>query len=576
MRHILNIKATQEHQSMQALWLPSPIALLILAVLGVFTQTGQAQTELPLPKQANKPGRVNPAEIDPPAGPIILEGPKQANSTAPTEFKQDNNPTDTSPISINLPTALMLSDARPLIVDAAKAAEAVAAAEYEKAHVLWLPNIYAGIDYYRHDGLYPAPSSGYPYNNSRQSITLGPGVQAIFATTDAIYTPLATKQVLRAKRMEVQAAKNDALMEVAVAYFNVQQARGRMAGAVDTVFKGRELVRRVESLGLGLSAPIETDRARTLLADLEEVAVKAREDWLVSSAELARLLRLNPSANMVPTEPPHMATLLISPGQEVDNLIPVGLTNRPELGASQAMVQATLVRLKQEKMRPLIPSLVLQGNSGANGNGNPLIAGAAGSGPNSSMEMGSRFDINAAVLWELKNFGLGNRALIKERGAQRYQALIELFQIQDRVAAEVSKNHAQLRSATVRVGLADTGLRNAITSFEGNLKGMGQTTRFGDVLNLVNRPQEVVAALGQLDGAYKNYFQAVQDYNRAQFSLFRSVGYPAEVLACQRVGGNIIDVDTNRPFDLPPVTGIPCANQMCTVATELQVLPSIP
>ena len=56
-----------------------------------------------------------------------------------------------------------------------------------------------------------------------------------------------------------------------------------------------------------------------------------------------------------------MATLLISPGQEVDNLIPVGLTNRPELGASQAMVQATLVRLKQEKMRPLIPSLVLQG-----------------------------------------------------------------------------------------------------------------------------------------------------------------------------------------------------------------------
>ena len=544
--------------------------------LMAWASAGWCQSELPAPKPVARPVQPAPSGIDPAPGPEILEGPKAANTAAPTEFRQEATPADTIPIPINLPSALMLSDARPLIIDAAKAAEAVAAAEYEKAHVLWLPNIYAGIDYYRHDGLYPAPASGIPYSNSRQAITLGPGVQAIFATTDAIYTPLATKQVLRAKRLEVQAAKNDALMEVAVAYFNVQQARGRMAGAVDTVFKGRELVRRVESLGQGLSAPIETDRARTLLADLEEVAVKAREDWLVSSAELARLLRLNPTANMVPTEPPHMATLLISPGQEVDHLIPVGLTNRPELGASQALVQATLVRLKQEKMRPLIPSLVFQGNSGANGNGNPLIAGAAGSGPNSSMDWGSRFDVNAAVLWELKNFGLGNRALIKERDAQRYQALIDLFQIQDRVAAEVAKCHAQLRSATVRVGLADTGLRNALTSFEGNLKGMGQTTRFGDVLNLVNRPQEVVAALGQLDGAYKNYFQAVQDYNRAQFSLFRAVGYPAEVLACQRVGGNILDIDTSRPFDLPPVTGLSCANQSCTIPLEIQVAPIIP
>jgi hypothetical protein len=85
-----------------------------------------------------------------------------------------------------------------------------------------------------------------------------------------------------------------------------------------------------------------------------------------------------------------------------------------------------------------------------------------------------------------------------------------------------------------------------------------------------------VAALGQLDGAYKNYFQAVQDYNRAQFSLFRAVGYPAEVLACQRVGGNILDIDTSRPFDLPPVTGLSCANQSCTIPLEIQVAPIIP
>ena len=41
---------------------------------------------------------------------------------------------------------------------------------------------------------------------------------------------------------------------------------------------------------------------------------------------------------------------------DADSLIPIGLTNRPELAARQALVQATLAKLKQERMRPLIPS----------------------------------------------------------------------------------------------------------------------------------------------------------------------------------------------------------------------------
>ena len=134
---------------------------------------------------------------------------------------------------------------------------------------------------------------------------------------------------------------------------------------------------------------------------------------------------------------------------------------------------------------------------------------------------------------------------------------------QDKVAAEVAQCHSQLATSSERVALADSGLKSALVSYEGNLKGMSETYRFGDVLNLVNRPQEVVAALAQLDQAYKNYFLSVQDYNRSQFRLFRAVGYPAEVLACQKTPGQPLEVDTTRPFDLPPVTGIPCANSIC-------------
>ena len=43
----------------------------------------------------------------------------------------------------------------------------------------------------------------------------------------------------------------------------------------------------------------------------------------------------------------------------------------------------------------------------------------------------------------------------------------------------------------------------------------------------MNRPQEAVAALQQLTRAYGVYYAAVNGYNRAQFQLYRALGFPA-------------------------------------------------
>ena len=37
------------------------------------------------------------------------------------------------------------------------------------------------------------------------------------------------------------------------------------------------------------------------------------------------------------------------------------------------------------------------------------------------------------------------------------------------------------------------------------------------------RPQEAVAALQQLQQSYDNYFRSVNEYNRAQFRLYRAL-----------------------------------------------------
>ena len=486
------------------------------------------------------------ASGEPLQGPILAQGQPPPLPTAKVEEGD-------RPLPINLATALRLADARPLVIAAAQASLRQAVAQYDQAKLLWLPDVYIGGSYYRHDGGTQG-NSGTEVVNSKEQFLAGGGLAAIVSTADAFFTPLAVKQVVRSRTIDVQTARNDAILTVAEAYFNVQQARGQFAGAQDTVEKSRLLVRTVTALGQSLTAPIETDRARTQLADSEQSAALALEKWRFASADLTRALRLGPTSVVEPLEPPSLQVTLILPHLPVDTLVPIGLTNRPELASQQALVQATLARLRQERLRPLMPSILLGGDAAPAAPGGYLTGGVFGSDVNGSGNPWTgRSDVNVQLLWELRGMGLGNRALVRERRAEQEQAVIESYRIQDRVASDVAQAHAQLESATTRVAKAEIGLKEAQINFAGNLKGMSETTRFGDLLTLVNRPQEVVSSLQQLTKAYDNYFLSINDYNRAQFRLYRAMGYPAEILSCQHTPGEVQQIDTTRLPQMAPV-----------------------
>ncbi|HEX4413795.1 MAG TPA: TolC family protein [Lacipirellulaceae bacterium] len=202
-------------------------------------------------------------------------------------------------LNINLATALQLSGARPLVIQAAVASQMTAFAQLERAQVLWLPDINLGTDYQRHDGA-QIRTTGEVAINSRNQFMAGAGARAVFGLTDAIYAPLAAQQVVRSRNYDVQAAKNDALLSVTDAYFSVQESRGVLAAYLDTHAKAEDLVNKVRSLSLGLTAPIEVDRAIASFADLEEETELARQQWRVNSATLDRVLRLSPAAVIVP------------------------------------------------------------------------------------------------------------------------------------------------------------------------------------------------------------------------------------------------------------------------------------
>jgi outer membrane protein TolC len=456
---------------------------------------------------------------------------------------------------INLATALRLSDARPLIVAAAQAGVWVAEAELTRAKVLWIPALNIGFDYIRHDGGGPDFNKGIMTAPSTNFFYAGAGLWGIpwgtISTTDAIFEPLVARQTLNARHWDVQTAKNDALLQTSDAYFRVHQYRGMYAGALYCVTRGRDLVDRISRLSRDLVPGVEVDRARNMLADLEQRAVAAAQHWRVASADLTQVLRLDPRAVVEPLEHDHTQITLIDPARELDDLMPIALTNRPELASRQALVEAAEAAIRREKARPLIPSVVL------NGFQTPfemIQGGIFGIGPNSSLnQWRGRFDFSVQPVWQLENVGIGNLARIKQQRGLESGAIIALFMAQDMVAADVTRAQANVQSAAARVYQADRALRTAIITFNGTFEGLQQTSRFGDVLVLINRPQEAVYALQLLNVAFDEYFSTVAEYNRAQFEMFRALGYPASEVAWLHSPGPILPVETARPPYLPPV-----------------------
>src|SRR5262249_26336644 len=121
-----------------------------------------------------------------------------AESTAPVLLALPAAPPEDRPLPINLPAALQLAGVRPIDIGLASERIRVAAAQLERADVLWLPTVYVGPDYFRHDGQIQ-DVAGNVIGTSKSTLMVGAGPSAVFAITDALFAPLAERQAVRAR-----------------------------------------------------------------------------------------------------------------------------------------------------------------------------------------------------------------------------------------------------------------------------------------------------------------------------------------------------------------------------------------
>lgn len=437
---------------------------------------------------------------------------------------------------IDLANALRLAGARDIEIQIARQRAAEALGELQLARSLWLPSVFYGPQWMRHDGQAQIVE-GPVQTISKSSLFVGGmaalgdgisgpvpaggppnigGFSTILRLSDAIFLPMAARRVVEAEQAGVSVAVNNAFLGVAEAYFDLQAAAGRLAISREAAANAEvlaELTGSFASSGLGL----EADHRRSLVErDLQRRDVAEAVGMLeMASAELIRRTRLEPGILVAPIEPPESILRLIPEDASPDGMITTALLNRPELAEQRKFVEATLIRLKQARLRPFVPSLSTRVSSGGYGGGRNDFFG----------NFDGRFDADVNLFWELRGLGVGDAAYMRMADARNREAQLRVLQMQDQVAAEVVRADKMRRAAARQIEEAGRAVPDALSSLELNFTNI----RRGAGLPDATRPIEVLQPIQALARARQAYLDAVLDANRAQFRLYAAMGRPESV-----------------------------------------------
>ena len=262
--------------------------------------------------------------------------------------------------------------------------------------------------------------------------------------------------------------------------------------------------------GAGLEA--DHRRALTELKRRRRDIKLAEGQLLVASANLVRLLVLDPKIVIAPIEPAETIVRLIPDDAVLDELVIQGLRQRPELAGAQQLVEASIYRLKQARLRPFVPSLAVSYAGGGFGGGAGSFFG----------NFGTRGDAAVSLFWDLQNLGCGDIAVMRRRAAERESARLELIKVEQQVAADVIASYSARQAAALQIQEASPAVAEAVDSLKLNLINI----REGAELAHATRPIEVLQPIQALAQARLEYLDSVLLYNRSQFRLNRALGPP--------------------------------------------------
>ncbi len=409
---------------------------------------------------------------------------------------------------IDLPTVLRLAGARNLDVQIARERLNEAQANRQTALEQFIPSLSPGIAYHQRDGMAQAVPAGTVSDTHFQSYAPGGTVAAQVVLGDSIYQALAAKQLVQASDQSLQAQREDAALSAAQAYFDLVKAKALADVSKEAVSISQDYQQELhQAVGAGVAFKGDELRVQTQTESWQISLRQALEQQRVAAVNLAQILHLDSTVDLVPHEQDLVPLLLFPTNAALDALVQQALNSRPELKAGQALITAARDAKNGAVYGPLVPSVGAQVFAGG-------LGGGYQGGPDN---FGHAEDYLLGLSWRIGPGGLFDSGRAKANKARLAATQLGQTKLKDAVISQVVAAATRMQSLSDQIALAQRNLATANETFR--LTRARKQYGVGIVL-------EDIQAQQALTQAHADFVTAVAEHNKAQYGLNKAVGNP--------------------------------------------------
>jgi outer membrane protein TolC len=412
-------------------------------------------------------------------------------------------------VPLSLETIFRLAESQNAKIELARARVAEATAQSDLTAKNWLPNLYIGTGFYRHEGGI-ANEDGTLTHSSFSNLFGGLAVKSKLDLRELTYKRLVAERSVWQEKGELSRITSEALAEASTTYIDMLTARTQelIALAIQNELQG--LLTRSEKLADSEpGARVVAGRVRTFVAGLKQSTVHAREEFARASAKLTYLLGLDPCATLVPVDRQLIPLELVEAQVPLCDLVAQVLANGPGMQESEQIIalahQAIVKANGPGRYLPTVETFMTEG--------------AFGTGPGDEMTWDNRWDLGVVVGWNLTDlFKRSERQRILD--AKAAQAHFANLDLRGKLTAGVQESRESIIFGGEQIDLGRAYIAEARRT------NKLATERMMQMFAQPGVHDEVLLSLQALTVSQVNFLNAVRDYDKAQLRLLVLLGIP--------------------------------------------------
>jgi outer membrane protein TolC len=409
-------------------------------------------------------------------------------------------------VPISLDTVFRLAEEQNPQIALARERVREAFAEKDVAAARWMPDLWVGTAFYRHEGGIQN-EDGTLTHSSTGALFAGLEADSRLDLRDLAYQKVSAQRKVWLQKGELSRVTNEILLEAASSYLDLLAARSGEAIGEDLEQKLRELLERAEKLrSVDPAAGVEVARIQAELDGQQQSLRRLHTQAVGASAKLIYLLGLAPAAELAPADKHLLPIELADATPPTEALVARALANGPgirELDGLLSLIQESVQ--KGNGAIQYLPVFEVR-----------MAEGAFGAGPGDSMNWDNRWDLGVQARWNLTEW-LTQRDRRRMASAKIQQAHLAYQDLRGRLTAGVQEAREAILDGRELMRLGEAQLTNARRAYDlsdQRLKQNPQASSFSESL----------LAIASLGRAHINYLSAISGFDKAQLRLMVLIG----------------------------------------------------